>query len=48
MLFKCGYKGVASFAVGLSLLGSVVVHAAVNVDRTRIVMGGGDNVKQPE
>lgn len=42
MLFKYGNKGFVSFAVGLSLLGSSVVHAAVNVDRTRIVMGGED------
>ncbi|EHO0178198.1 fimbria/pilus periplasmic chaperone [Salmonella enterica] len=42
MLFKFGNKGLVSFAVGLSLLGSPVVHAAVNVDRTRIVMGGED------
>lgn len=31
-----------SLAVGLSLMGSVAVNAAVNVDRTRIVMPGGD------
>lgn len=31
---------IASFAVGLSMISSTAVNAAVNVDRTRIVMGG--------
>lgn len=42
MLSKCSYNFLASFAVGLSLIGSAAVNAAVNVDRTRIVMAGSD------
>ncbi|EDW6066287.1 fimbria/pilus periplasmic chaperone [Salmonella enterica subsp. enterica serovar Oslo] len=42
MLSNRGYKFLVSFAVGLSLLNSNIANAAVNVDRTRIVMGGGD------
>lgn len=42
MLSQCGYKIFASFVVGFSLIGSLGAHAAVNVDRTRIVMAGGD------
>lgn len=42
MLSKCSYKFLVSFVAGFSLTGSVTAHAAVNVDRTRIVMGGED------
>lgn len=42
MLPKCSFKLFALFAVGVSLISSSVVNAAVNVDRTRIVMGGAD------
>lgn len=42
MLSKCSYKFLVSFAAGFSLIGSVTAHAAVNIDRTRIVMGGED------
>ncbi|EAM2857303.1 fimbrial assembly protein [Salmonella enterica] len=40
MLSKFGYKLYILFAVGFSLINSNAVNAAVNVDRTRIVMGG--------
>ncbi|HAU6732975.1 TPA: fimbria/pilus periplasmic chaperone [Salmonella enterica subsp. enterica serovar Elisabethville] len=33
---------IASFALGISLISSATVNAAVNVDRTRIVMAGND------
>ncbi|ASD99222.1 TPA: fimbria/pilus periplasmic chaperone [Salmonella enterica] len=42
MLVKYDYKILASFTVSLSLLWCCVADAAVNVDRTRIVMGEED------
>ncbi|EGS1130239.1 fimbria/pilus periplasmic chaperone [Salmonella bongori CFSAN000509] len=42
MLSTYHYKMLVSFAVGFTLLNSNIVNAAVNVDRTRIVMGGED------
>ncbi|EBS0228747.1 fimbrial assembly protein, partial [Salmonella enterica subsp. enterica serovar Schwarzengrund] len=42
MLVKHDYKILASFTVSLSLLWCCVADAAVNVDRTRIVMGEED------
>ncbi|VDZ80620.1 fimbrial chaperone protein [Salmonella bongori] len=42
MLSTCYYKMLVSFAVGFTLLNSNIVNAAINVDRTRIVMGGED------
>lgn len=42
MLFTCGYKFFAPVVVVGALMGSAEVNAAVNVDRTRIVMGGED------
>ncbi|HHR4183565.1 fimbria/pilus periplasmic chaperone [Citrobacter cronae] len=42
MLAKFGYKLNILFAVGFSLINSNAVYAAVNVDRTRIVLGGED------
>lgn len=39
MLTKQSINIIASFAVGLSLISSTAANAAVNVDRTRIVMG---------
>lgn len=42
MLSKRVYKLFASLVVGLSLVSAGTAHAAVNIDRTRIVMGGAD------
>ncbi|EBS7634782.1 fimbria/pilus periplasmic chaperone [Salmonella enterica] len=42
MLSNRGYVFLASFAVSISLLNGNIANAAVNVDRTRIIMGGED------
>lgn len=42
MLSKYGFKLLALFATFISLIMNGVVYATVNVDRTRIIMGGED------